>query len=96
MRVATPITLSDSDKKTLEQNTRSRSVSVRLAERSQIVLLAAAGLENKGIAFETDNDTEAGCRFLEWRMQQGDTLEEAIRASFNELDGFFTFLMGTT
>ena len=50
MRVATPITLSDSDKKTLEQNTRSRSVSVRLAERSQIVLLAAAGLENKVIA----------------------------------------------
>ncbi len=52
-------------------------------------------LENKGIAFETDNDTEAGCRFLEWRMQQGDTLEEAIRASFDELDGFFTFLMAT-
>ncbi len=50
MRIATPITLSDADKKTLEKHTRSRSVSVRLAERSHIVLLSAAGLENKVIA----------------------------------------------
>ncbi len=52
-------------------------------------------LERKGIAFETDNDTEAGCRFLEWRMREGDTLEEAIESSFQQLDGFFTFLMAT-
>jgi len=52
-------------------------------------------LESKGIVFETDNDTEAGCRFLEWRMREGDTLEEAIEKSFGELDGFFTFLMAT-
>ncbi len=50
MRVAATITLSDSDKKALAKNTRSRSVSVRLAERSHIVLLSAAGLENKVIA----------------------------------------------
>ena len=53
-------------------------------------------LERKGIEFETDNDTEAGCRFLEWRMREGDTLEEAIEKSFSELDGFFTFLMATS
>ncbi len=52
-------------------------------------------LQRKGIAFETDNDTEAGCRFLEWRMREGDTLEQAIETSFSELDGFFTFLMAT-
>lgn len=52
-------------------------------------------LEKQGIRFETDNDTEAGCRFLEWRMREGDTLEQAIEASFRELDGFFTFLMAT-
>lgn len=52
-------------------------------------------LENRGIAFETDNDTEAGCRYLEWRMREGDTLEQAIENSFSELDGFFTFLMAT-
>lgn len=52
-------------------------------------------LESRGIEFETDNDTEAGCRFLEWRMREGDTLEQAIETSFSELDGFFTFLMAT-
>jgi amidophosphoribosyltransferase len=53
-------------------------------------------LERKGIEFETDNDTEAGCRFLEWRLREGDTLEEAIETSFSALDGFFTFLMATS
>jgi glutamate synthase domain-containing protein 1 len=53
-------------------------------------------LESRGITFETDNDTEAGCRFLEWRMREGDTLEQAIETSFRELDGFFTFLMATS
>ena len=52
-------------------------------------------LESMGIVFETDNDTEAGCRFLEWRISVGDTLEQAIETSFSELDGFFTFLMAT-
>jgi DNA-binding NarL/FixJ family response regulator len=52
MRVATKITLSDSDKKLLEKNTKSRAVSIRLAERSKIVLLSAEGLENKAIAEE--------------------------------------------
>ncbi|MFO0917465.1 MAG: class II glutamine amidotransferase [Planctomycetaceae bacterium] len=52
-------------------------------------------LERKGIEFETDNDTEAGCRFIEWRLRSGDTLERAIEQSFHELDGFFTFLMAT-
>ena len=53
-------------------------------------------LETRGIEFETDNDTEAGCRFLEWRMREGDTLEQAIETSFSVLDGFFTFLMATS
>ncbi len=52
-------------------------------------------LEPLGIAFDTDNDTEAACRFLEWRMREGDTLEDALQKGFDELDGFFTFLMGT-
>jgi len=50
MRVAAKITLSDSDKHQLEKNTRSRSVSIRLSERSKIVLMSAEGLENKVIA----------------------------------------------
>ncbi|RQR69266.1 amidophosphoribosyltransferase [Burkholderia sp. Bp9012] len=52
-------------------------------------------LEPEGIRFDTDNDTEAACRFLEWRLREGDTLHVALEKGFEELDGFFTFLMGT-
>jgi amidophosphoribosyltransferase len=53
-------------------------------------------LEPRGIHFETDNDTEAACRFLEWRLREGDNLETALKKGFEELDGFYTFLMGTS
>tara|TARA_R110001606_G_scaffold348746_1_gene498430 strand:- start:67095 stop:67991 length:897 start_codon:yes stop_codon:yes gene_type:complete len=52
-------------------------------------------LAHKGIKCVTENDTEAACRFLEWRMREGDDLETALHAGFEELDGFFTLLMGT-
>jgi amidophosphoribosyltransferase len=52
-------------------------------------------LEPRGIRFETDNDTEAACRFFEWRLREGDALEKAVERGFSQLDGFFTFLMGT-
>jgi amidophosphoribosyltransferase len=53
-------------------------------------------LEPHGIKFETDNDTEAACRFLEWRLREGDTLKVALQKGFEALDGFYTFLMGTS
>jgi glutamate synthase domain-containing protein 1 len=52
-------------------------------------------LEKRGITFETDNDTEAACRFLEWRLSEGDDLETALARGFDELDGFYTLLIGT-
>lgn len=52
-------------------------------------------LEPFGIEFETDNDTEAACRYFEWRLREGDDLKTAVRRGFEELDGFYTFLMGT-
>ena len=52
-------------------------------------------LEPLGIRFVTDNDTEAACRFFEWRMREGDDLTTAVHRGFSELDGFFTFLLGT-
>ncbi len=52
-------------------------------------------LEPLGIRFETDNDTEAACRYFEWRLREGDDLRTAVGRGFGELDGFFTFLMGT-
>ena len=50
MRVAVRIELSDMDRKRLERWSRSRSVAVRLQERSRIVLMAADGMTNKAIA----------------------------------------------
>lgn len=52
-------------------------------------------LERQGVTFETDNDTEAACRFLEWRMRLGETLEQALQQAFRRLDGFYTLLIGT-
>jgi glutamate synthase domain-containing protein 1 len=52
-------------------------------------------LEPMGIEFETDNDTEAACRYFEWRLREGDDLRAAVHHGFEELDGFYTFLMGT-
>ena len=49
MRIAVEISLSEDERQQLTRLSKSRSVSVRLAERSQIVLLAAQGLTNKEI-----------------------------------------------
>lgn len=50
MRIAVEISLSEDEIHQLARFSKSRSVSVRLAERSQIVLLAAKGLTNEQIA----------------------------------------------
>jgi glutamate synthase domain-containing protein 1 len=52
-------------------------------------------LERRGLHFETDNDTEAACRFIEWRLAQGEQLDAAVHTAFAELDGFYTLLFGT-
>ena len=52
-------------------------------------------LQKAGINFETDNDSEVAAGFLTWRLRQGDTLQQALRAALRELDGFYTFAIGT-
>jgi amidophosphoribosyltransferase len=52
-------------------------------------------LEKRGIRFESDCDTEAACRYLDWRLRSGEDLETALHHAFEDFDGFFTFLMGT-
>jgi methylamine---glutamate N-methyltransferase subunit A len=52
-------------------------------------------LQKRGIRFESDCDTEAACRYLDWRLRDGDDLETALHHAFEDFDGFFTFLMGT-
>lgn len=52
-------------------------------------------LRREGIHIETENDTEAGAAYLTWKMQNGATLGEALESSLQDLDGFFTFVVGT-
>lgn len=52
-------------------------------------------LRREGIHIETENDTEVGAAYLTWRMQNGATLGEALQSSLRDLDGFFTFVVGT-
>ena len=52
-------------------------------------------LTRNGIKIESDNDTEVGAAYLTWKMSQGDSLGEALESSLKDLDGFFTFVVGT-
>ena len=50
MRVAQAVELTEEDRRKLEQQSRGRSIAARVVLRSRIILLAAAGLQNKQIA----------------------------------------------
>ena len=52
-------------------------------------------LKRRGQRFETDNDSEVAARYFAYRMGEGASLEEAMEAGLKDLDGFFTFTMGT-
>ena len=52
-------------------------------------------LQKQGIIFRTDNDSEVAAGYLMHRMREGDTLEEALERALKELDGFYTFAIGT-
>ncbi len=52
-------------------------------------------LERDGFAFKTDNDSEVAAGYLDWRMRQGMPLDKALEASLGDLDGFYTFVVGT-
>jgi amidophosphoribosyltransferase len=52
-------------------------------------------LRRQGLEFQTENDSEVAAGYLTWRMAEGATLEEALIRSLDDLDGFFTFAVGT-
>jgi len=52
-------------------------------------------LKKDGIRFETDNDSEVAAGFLTWRLSKGDSLRQALAAAVRDLDGFYTFAIGT-
>jgi methylamine---glutamate N-methyltransferase subunit A len=52
-------------------------------------------LQREGIVFATENDSEVAAGYLTWRMREGATLEQALEACLDDLDGFYTFAVGT-
>lgn len=52
-------------------------------------------LGKEGIRFETENDSEVAAGYLTWKMREGATLAQALEAGLDDLDGFFTFVVGT-
>ena len=45
--------------------------------------------------FETENDTEVAAGYLTWRLREGASLQQALEGCLDDLDGFYTFLVGT-
>jgi glutamate synthase domain-containing protein 1 len=52
-------------------------------------------LEREGIRFRTDCDSEVAAGYLTWRLGQGESLEQALESCLDDLDGFYTFAVGT-
>jgi methylamine---glutamate N-methyltransferase subunit A len=52
-------------------------------------------LIREGMKFETENDTEVAAAYLSSQMAHGKNLGEALEGTLDDLDGFFTFVVGT-
>jgi methylamine---glutamate N-methyltransferase subunit A len=52
-------------------------------------------LRRAGIDFQTENDTEVAAGYLAWRLREGASLEQALEGCLEDLDGFYTFAVGT-
>jgi amidophosphoribosyltransferase len=52
-------------------------------------------LRRHGQEFDTDNDSEVAARYFAHRLGEGASLPEALEAGLVDLDGFYTFTMGT-
>jgi amidophosphoribosyltransferase len=47
------------------------------------------------VDIQTDNDSEVAAGYLMWRLREGDSLEAALERALQDLDGFYTFAIGT-
>ncbi|EJT06188.1 glutamine amidotransferase family protein [Rhizobium sp. CCGE 510] len=52
-------------------------------------------LKREGMSFETENDTEVAAAYLTAEMAKGKNLGQALEGAVDDLDGFFTFVVGT-
>ena len=51
--------------------------------------------EHANLTFQTENDSEVAAGYLTWQLSQGATIVEALEAALSDLDGFYTFAIGT-
>ena len=52
-------------------------------------------LVRQGMTFETQNDTEVAAAYVSHKLKQGMNLGQALEAGLDDLDGFYTFVVGT-
>ena len=52
-------------------------------------------LARKGFVPQTENDTEVAACYISSRLAEGANLGEALDGTLQDLDGFFTFVVGT-
>jgi glutamate synthase domain-containing protein 1 len=52
-------------------------------------------LARQGVEFQSDNDSEVAAGYLAQRLREGASLDEALEAAIKDLDGFYTFAVGT-
>lgn len=52
-------------------------------------------LARRGFTTTTQNDTEVGAAYISSRIAEGADLGQALEGTLTDLDGFFTFVMGT-
>ncbi len=53
-------------------------------------------LIREGLEFQTENDTEVAAAYMTWKLRQGISLHDALTHSIEDLDGFYTFCVGTS
>lgn len=52
-------------------------------------------LRRAGVRIETENDTEVAAAYLSYQLAQGHNLGDALTHGLKDLDGFYTFVVGT-
>jgi glutamate synthase domain-containing protein 1 len=52
-------------------------------------------LKRQGLKFKTENDTEVAAAYFTWQLRQGKSLKDALKEGVKDLDGFYTFCVGT-
>lgn len=52
-------------------------------------------LARENVTVSSQNDSEVAAAYLTWKMREGANLGEALEMGLKDLDGFYTFVVGT-